>query len=176
MYQIYKEDGVVNRFLTARRQFLTPWSERTHYMENGKSLFFFLSPHLPYLFGHLRLTRLLLRCSDPSLNQFGEKNPTVLQSNNYADRGECYNSLRDQHYSSHHHTKINFIIIIFIINIIIIYNSLEIFLDKLTSSLTLSSKTLAYFFTRFSDMDGCFFFLFFFFVFVLLIYSSNKKI
>ena len=144
-----------------------------------ESRFFFLSPHLPYLFGHLRLTRLLLRCSDPSLNQFGEKNPTVLQSNNYADRGECYNILRDQHYSSHHHTKINFIIIIIIINIIIIYNSLKIFLDKLTSSLILPSKTLAYFFTRFSDMDGCFFFLsffFFFFVFVLLIYSSNKKI
>ena len=57
---------------------------------------------------------------------------------------------------------INFIIIIFIINIIIIYNSLKIFLDKLTSSLTLSSKTLAYFFTRFSDMHGCFFFSFFF--------------
>ena len=43
MYQIYKEDGVVNRFLTARRHFLTPWSERTHYMENGKSVFFSLA-------------------------------------------------------------------------------------------------------------------------------------
>ena len=41
MYQIYKEDGVVNRFLTARRHFWTPWSERTHYMENGQSVFFF---------------------------------------------------------------------------------------------------------------------------------------
>ena len=42
--------------------------------------FFFLSPHLPYVFGHVRLTRLLLRCSYPTLNQFWEKNPTVLQS------------------------------------------------------------------------------------------------
>ena len=41
MYQIYKEDGVVNRFLTVRRHFWTPWSERTHYMENGQSVFFF---------------------------------------------------------------------------------------------------------------------------------------
>ena len=72
MYQIYKEDGVVNRFLTARRHFWTPWSERTHYMENGQSVFFF-SPHLPYVFGHVRLTGLLLRCSYPTLNQFGGK-------------------------------------------------------------------------------------------------------
>ena len=48
----YKEDGVVNRFLTARRHFWTPWSERTHYMENGQSVFF-ISPHLPYVFGHV---------------------------------------------------------------------------------------------------------------------------
>ena len=72
MYQIYKEDGVVNRFLTARRHFWTPWSERTHYMENGQSVFFF-SPHLPYVFGHVRLTGLLLRCSYPTLNQLWEK-------------------------------------------------------------------------------------------------------
>ena len=32
------------------------------------SLFFFLSPHLPYVFGYVRLTRLLLRCSYPTLN------------------------------------------------------------------------------------------------------------
>ena len=42
------------------------------------SRFFFLSPHLPYVFGHMRLTHLLLRCSYPTLNQFCEKNPTVL--------------------------------------------------------------------------------------------------
>ena len=46
----YKEDGVVNRFLTARCHFWTSWSERTHYMENGQSVFF-ISPHLPYVFG-----------------------------------------------------------------------------------------------------------------------------
>ena len=44
------------------------------------SRFFFLSPHLPYVFGHVRLTRLLLRCSSATLNQFWEKKPTVLQS------------------------------------------------------------------------------------------------
>ena len=43
MYQIYKDDGVVNRFLTARRHFWTSWSERTHYMENGQSVFFSLA-------------------------------------------------------------------------------------------------------------------------------------
>ena len=32
---------VVNRFLTAWRHFWTPWSERTHCMENGQSVFFF---------------------------------------------------------------------------------------------------------------------------------------
>ena len=42
----------MNRFLTARRHFWTPWSERTHYMENGQSVFF-ISPHLPYVFGHV---------------------------------------------------------------------------------------------------------------------------
>ena len=31
------------------------------------SRFFFLSPHLPYVFGHVRLTRLLLRCSYPTV-------------------------------------------------------------------------------------------------------------
>ena len=42
----YKEDGVVNRFLTARRHFWTPWSERTHYMENGVGFFYLASPAL----------------------------------------------------------------------------------------------------------------------------------
>ena len=37
-YQIHKEGGVVNRFLTARQHFLTPWYEQTHCM----SLFFLL--------------------------------------------------------------------------------------------------------------------------------------
>ena len=32
-----------------------------------------LSPHLPYVFGHVRLTSLLLRCSYPPLNQFWKK-------------------------------------------------------------------------------------------------------
>ena len=36
----HKEGGVANRFLTARRHFWTPWSERTHCMENGQSIFF----------------------------------------------------------------------------------------------------------------------------------------
>ena len=54
VYQIHKEGGVVNRFLTARRHFWTPWSERTHCMENGQSVFF-LSPHTPY--GRVRLAR-----------------------------------------------------------------------------------------------------------------------
>ena len=40
VYKIHKEGGVVNRFLTARRPFRTPWSGRTHYMENGQSVFF----------------------------------------------------------------------------------------------------------------------------------------
>ena len=40
VYQIHKEGGVANRFLTARRHFWTPWSERTHCMENGQSVFF----------------------------------------------------------------------------------------------------------------------------------------
>ena len=38
------------------------------------SRFFFLSPHLPYVFGHVSLTRLLLRCSYATLNQFWKKN------------------------------------------------------------------------------------------------------
>ena len=37
------------------------------------SWFFSFSPHLPYVFGHVRLTRLLLRCSYPTLNQFWGK-------------------------------------------------------------------------------------------------------
>ena len=40
VYQIHKEGGVANRFSTARRHFCTPWSERTHCMENGQSVFF----------------------------------------------------------------------------------------------------------------------------------------
>ena len=40
VYQIHKEGGAANRFLTARRHFWTPWSERTHCMENGQSVFF----------------------------------------------------------------------------------------------------------------------------------------
>ena len=43
--QIRKEGEVVNRRLTARRHFWTPWSERTHCMENGQSVFS-LSPSL----------------------------------------------------------------------------------------------------------------------------------
>ena len=54
VYQIHKEGGVVNRFLTARRHFWTPWSERTNCMGNGQS-FFFLPPHTPY--GRERLAR-----------------------------------------------------------------------------------------------------------------------
>ena len=52
VYQIHKEGGVVNRFLTARRHFWTPWSERTHCMEKGQSVFS-LSPNAPY--GRVRL-------------------------------------------------------------------------------------------------------------------------
>ena len=40
VYQIHKKAGVVTRFLTARRHFWTPRSERTHCMENGQSVFF----------------------------------------------------------------------------------------------------------------------------------------
>ena len=43
--QIQKEGGVVNRFLTARRHFLTPWSEGTHCMENEQPFFFSLASH-----------------------------------------------------------------------------------------------------------------------------------
>ena len=94
MYQIYKEDGVVNRFLTALDIFEPPGQNELNIWKTD-SRFFFLSPHLPYAFGqphlpyafgHVKLTGLLLRCSDPTLNQFGKKNSTVLQSNNYADR------------------------------------------------------------------------------------------
>ena len=45
VYQVHKEGGVVNRFLTARRHFWTPWSERTHCMENGQSFFFSPASH-----------------------------------------------------------------------------------------------------------------------------------
>ena len=80
MYQIYKEDGVVNRFLTARRHFSTPWSERTHYMENGQLVFFLLaSPALRIRAceAHALALTLFLPYPKPIL---GKKNPTVLQS------------------------------------------------------------------------------------------------
>ena len=54
--QIPKEGGVVNRFLTARRHFWTPWSERTHCMENGRS-FFFSRLTRPKGFARVRLLR-----------------------------------------------------------------------------------------------------------------------
>ena len=72
MHQIHKEGGVVNRFLTARGHFGTPWSERTHCMENGQSVSF------------SRLTRLrvrLLRHALPISSLILRKKPTVLQSN-----------------------------------------------------------------------------------------------
>ena len=82
VYQIHKEGGVANRFLTARRHFWTLWSERTHCMENGQSVFF-LSPHKPY--GRVRLARFarvrLLRHALPiSLLILRKKPTTVLQS------------------------------------------------------------------------------------------------
>ena len=81
VYQIHKESGVANRFLTARRHFWTPWSERTHCMENGQSVFF-LSPHTPYervrlaRFARVRLLRHALLISLLILR----KKKTVLQS------------------------------------------------------------------------------------------------
>ena len=82
VYQIHKESGVANRFLTARRHFWTPWSERTHCMDNGQSVFF-LSPHTPY--GRVRLARFarvrLLRHTLPISLLIFRKKPTVLQSN-----------------------------------------------------------------------------------------------
>ena len=45
VYQIHKEGGVVKIFLTAWRHFWTPWSERTHCMENGQSFFFSPASH-----------------------------------------------------------------------------------------------------------------------------------
>ena len=45
VYQIHNEGGVANRFLTVRRHFWTPWSERTHCMENGQSFSFSLASH-----------------------------------------------------------------------------------------------------------------------------------
>ena len=83
MYQIYKEDGVVNRFLTARRHFWTSWSERTHYMENGQSVFFSLaSPALRIQAceAHALALTLLLRNPKPFLG----KKPTILQSKIWA--------------------------------------------------------------------------------------------
>ena len=64
VYQIPKEGGVVNRFLTARRHFWIPWSEQTHCMEKGQSFFFSrlarpslrsrktLTPRFTYFFTH----------------------------------------------------------------------------------------------------------------------------
>ena len=58
------------------------------------------------------------KSSQPRLHMTGNwiglklKLPDV---NNYSDRGECCNSIRDQHFSSPH-TKIKFIIVIIIIN------------------------------------------------------------
>ena len=82
VYQIHKKGGVANRFLTARRHFWTPWSERTHCMENGQSVFF-LSPHTPV--GCVRLARFarvrLLRYALPISLLILRKIPTVLQSN-----------------------------------------------------------------------------------------------
>ena len=67
VYQIYKEGGVLNRFSTPRQHFQTPWSEQTHCMENGQSIFL-LSPRL-VRFAHVRL----LRYSNATLNRFWEK-------------------------------------------------------------------------------------------------------
>ena len=72
MYQIYKEDGVVNRVLTPRRHFWTPWSEWTHYMENGQSVFFSLaSPALRIRAceAHALALALLLPYSKPILGK-----------------------------------------------------------------------------------------------------------
>ena len=82
VYQIHKEGGVANRFLTARQHFWTPWSERTHCIENGRQSVFFLSPHTPYW--RLRLARFarvrLLRHALPISLLILRKKPTVLQS------------------------------------------------------------------------------------------------
>ena len=72
VYQIHKEGGVANRFLTARRHFWTPWSERTHCVENGQSVFFVRLAR----FARVRLLRHALPISLLILR----KNPTVLQS------------------------------------------------------------------------------------------------
>ena len=77
VYQIHKEGGVANRFLTARRHFWTPWLERTHCMENGRSVFS-LSPHTPY--GRVRLLRHALPISLLILR----KKTTVLQSTRHS--------------------------------------------------------------------------------------------
>ena len=63
----------MNRFLTGRRHFWTPWSERTRCMQNRQSVFF-LSPHTPV--GRVRLLRHTLPISLLILR----KKPTVLQS------------------------------------------------------------------------------------------------
>ena len=55
------------RFLTARRHFWTPWSERTHYMENGQTVFF-LSPHRPY--GRVRLALRARKTLTPRFTDF----------------------------------------------------------------------------------------------------------
>ena len=72
VYQIHKEGGVANRFLTARRHFWTPWSERIQKRTVG---FFFSRLTRPTGVWGSRAPRftdslLILR-----------KKPTVLQSN-----------------------------------------------------------------------------------------------
>ena len=139
-------------------------------MENGQSFFFFfLSPHLPYVFGHVRLTpfalTLLLPYSKPILKKKKKKKK----------KKRLFCSLIIMQIEENVITASEISIILHIITqklmlslsllqsiLLLFHNSLKIFLDKLTSSLTLSSKTLAYFFTRFSDIDGCFIYLFFF--------------
>ena len=78
VYQIHKKGGVANRFLTARRHFWTPWSERTHCMKNGQSVFF-LSPHTRVKLARFARVRLLRHALPISLLILRKK-PTVLQS------------------------------------------------------------------------------------------------
>ena len=82
VYQIYKEGGVVNRFLTAWQHFWIPWSEQTHCMENGQSIAHRAS---------------LLHYTGPTLR----KNLTVLQSGGiinlfpsiFFHQGVCINTI-----------------------------------------------------------------------------------
>ena len=70
-----------SRLCFGGKRFWTPWSERTHCMEKGQSVFF-LSPHTPY--GRVRLARFarvrLLRHVLPISLLILRKSPTVLQS------------------------------------------------------------------------------------------------